>query len=89
MSEPALKETPIIDISTPYQKRKALLALYGILIILGTAFLGTWFTAILIAPNMAIYGGLSCVMVVGGFLGYFTVIVQGAVQEVIIKVTKE
>lgn len=78
-----------IELDTPYQQRKALLALYGLFIILSTAFLGTWYTAIVIAPNMAIYGGLCCVMLAGGTLGYFTVIIQQAVQEVNIKVVQE
>lgn len=79
----------IVELDTPYQKRKALLALYGIFIMLSTAFLGTWFCGLYLSQNMAIIGGCMCVMLVGGVLGYFTVVVQQAVQEVNIKVVQE
>lgn len=79
----------VLDFSTDYQKQKTMLAIYGLFIILATAFLGCWFTAALISPSIALYGGLMCVMLVGGVLGYFTVIIQRAVQEVKIKVVNE
>lgn len=79
----------IFELKTPEQKQRALLAVYGLFIILSTAYLGVWFTAALVSPSVALYGGLCCVMFVGGVLGYATVIVQQAVQEVKIKIVQE
>ena len=79
----------ILEFNTPEQKQRGLLALYGLFIVLSTAYLGVWFTAALVSPSVALYGGLCCVMLVGGVLGYITVIVQQAVQEVKIKIVQE
>ncbi|MDD3724978.1 MAG: hypothetical protein PHV83_05580 [Bacteroidales bacterium] len=79
----------ILDFSTPYQKQKALLAMYGLFIVLSASFLGCWFTAALVSPDIALIGGLMFVMFVSGILGYFTVVIQQAIQEVKIKVVNE
>lgn len=79
----------IFDVSTPYQKQKALLAMYGIMIMLSTAFLGTWMFGVIVAPNLALLGGLSAVVFVGGCLGFTLVLIQQAIQQVNIKIVKE
>lgn len=79
----------ILELETPYDKRKALLALYGAMIVLPTAYTGYVAAGILLSPSLAIVGGLSAVCFVGGFLGFEIVLLQQAVQEVNIKVIQD
>lgn len=79
----------IFEFSTPEQKQRALLAVYGLFIVLSTAYLGSWFIAAIVSPSLALIGGMCCVIFVGGVLGYFTVVIQQAVQEVKIKIVQE
>jgi ABC-type Fe3+-siderophore transport system permease subunit len=80
---------PVLDFSTEYQKKKAALAIFGILIMLGAAYLSAWGSAILIAPNMAIYCGLAAMMIVGGFLGFLVVLAEQTAQQIKIKIEQE
>ena len=84
-----LPKQPVFDFSTPYQVQKAKLTLFGLFIIFPTAVTGFMLSGIYISPGFAIAGGLGAVMFVGGCLGYFTIIVQQAVQQVQIKVVQE
>jgi len=79
----------MFDLGTTYQKRKALLAIFGIMIMLPTAFVGTWLFAVVVAPNLALYGGLSAVTLMGGILGFAVVLSEHVIQEVKIKVIEE
>ncbi len=92
MSENAFttgKKPPLFDFSTPVEIQKAYLVLFGMFIMLPAAVTGFMLTGIYINPGFAIAGGLGAVMFVGGVLGFFTVIVRQAVQEVKIKVVQE
>jgi len=80
---------PLLDFSGDYQNQKTKLAIYGIMIMLATAYLGSWFTAILLSPSLALMGGLSFCMLVGGFLGFFITLSQQMAHNISIKVTKE
>lgn len=77
------------DVSSTYQKRKAALAVFGIMIMLSTAFLGTWLTAVLISPTLALQGGLSFVVFVGGCLGFLVVLANQTAQQVSIRVIED
>lgn len=79
----------IFEFDTQYQRQQAMLALFGLFMIIPAAAMGFLLTGIFVAPGLAIAGGLSAVMVVGGFLGYFTVVVDRAVKEVTIKVVQQ
>lgn len=78
-----------LELDTSYQKQKAALAVFGLMIILSTAFIGTWLSAIYLPPGMGLVGGFSCVVFVGGILGFMIVLVQQAVNQVNIKVIQE
>jgi hypothetical protein len=82
---------PLFDFDSPAAKENVYLTICGIMIMLPTAYLGAWFTATLISPvaPMPILGGLSFVCVVGGFMGFFRLLVQNAVREVNIKIVEE
>ena len=79
---------PILEFDTAYQRQQAMLALFGLFMIIPAACAGFLLTGIFVAPGLAIAGGLSAVMITGGALGYFTVVVDRAVKEVIIKVVQ-
>lgn len=79
----------ILELETPYDKRKALLALYGVMIILPSAYLGYVCAGLLLSPALAVVGGFSAVCLVGGCLGFSIILLQQAVQEVNIKVIQE
>lgn len=79
----------ILELETPYDKRKALLALYGVMIVLPTAYIGYVVAGLILSPALALVGGLSAVCFVGGVLGFSIILLQQAVQEVNIKVIQE
>jgi hypothetical protein len=82
------------DVSTDYQKKKALLAIAGLLVILATAFLSTWSFAMLMLaaganpdPGLVRIVGICSVMFIGGIMMFAVVLSQHMVHEISIKVT--
>jgi len=82
------KKPPLFDFSTPQQVQAAYLALFGVFILLPTAVMGFLLSGIYIGPGFAIAGGIGAELFVMGMVGYFTVIVRQAVQQVQIKVVQ-
>jgi len=80
---------PLLDFSGDYQNQKTKLAIFGIMIMLSTAYLGSWFTAIVLSPSLALMGGLSFCVFVGGVLGFLVTLAQQTAHSISIKVTKE
>ena len=80
---------PLLDFSTPEEVQKAYLALFGLFMLLPTAVMGFILCGFYIGPSFAIAGGLGAVMFVGGFLGFLTVIIRQAVQQVQIRVIQK
>jgi hypothetical protein len=78
-----------LDFSGDYQNQKALLAIFGLMIMLSTAYLGSWFTAILLSPSLALMGGFSFCVFVGGILGFFVTLSHQMAHNISIKITKE
>ena len=83
------KKPPLFDFSTPQSVQSAYLALFGVFIALPTAVMGFLLAGIYIGPGFAIAGGIGAELFVMGALGFFTVIVRQAVQEVQIKVVQQ
>lgn len=80
----------LFELDTPEQKQKALMALYGLFIILPMSFISTLGGFFLTGnSSMAIAIGFSTILIIGGFMGYATVVINRAVQEVNIRVIEE
>ena len=80
---------PLFDFSTATEVQRAKLALFGIFMVFPTAVMSFMLTGIYIGPGFAIAGGLGAVMFLGGFLGYWTIVVENAVRQVQIKVVQD
>ena len=78
----------LLDFEGEYNKRKALLALFGLFIVLPTAFLGSWLFAAIVNPDMGLVGGLSAVTFVGGIMGFLVVLARQTVQDINIRVVQ-
>jgi len=83
------KPKPFLDFSTPEESQKAYLVLFGLFIIFPAACTGFILSGIYISPGFAIAGGIGAVMFSGGVLGFFTVIIRQAVQQVNIRVIEQ
>lgn len=83
-------QKPLFDLSNETEKQRALLAIFGLFIILPVSYFSAILTFIVFQDQgMAMVGGLTGVMVAGGFLGFLTVLVQQAVRNVNIRVVQE
>lgn len=75
----------------PLFEQKIMLAIFGLFVVLPVSFVGTMVSYRYFGDNalMGYIGGFSFMMFFGGILGYFTVLINKAVQEVQIKVVQE
>lgn len=86
----AVKKRPVLDFESPGEEQRAYLALFGLFIILPTAYISFMLgSLVFLNPEMAMAVGLSGVMIVGGALGFFLVAINRAVQQVTIKVVQK
>lgn len=84
---PVAAKKPLFDFETPGEKQRAMLAMFGLFIIIPMAFMSYILGMIIfLNESMAIVTGLSAMMVTGGFLGFLMITIDKAVQQVTIKV---
>ena len=86
---PVKQKKPIFDFGTPEEVQKAYLAIFGLFVMIPASIGGFLLTGWFVYPGLALAGGISAAMIVGGLLGFFTVVIRQAVQQVTIKVIKE
>jgi hypothetical protein len=77
------------DENQPTMEQVVVLGLFGLFVVLPTAFIGTYFSYVYFASaTMAYVMGFSFVLATAGLLGFFTVLIKQSIREVVIKVVQ-